>query len=72
MNESLNMHKAKLGDLIVLLRCEEFKVLGPVARDGSVTLTKCSEFPIHRLASVNRRGLGATGWGRAMQARSSA
>jgi hypothetical protein len=37
MNESLNMHKAKLEDLIAQLRREEFKVLGPVARDDSVT-----------------------------------
>jgi hypothetical protein len=49
MNESLNMPKAKLEDLIALLWREEFKVLGPVARDGSVTfdeVRRVSDLPV--------------------------
>jgi ferredoxin len=36
MSESLHMSKAALDDLITVLRCDGFKVLGPIACDGSV------------------------------------
>ncbi len=49
MNESLNMPKAKLEDLIALFWREGFEVLGPVARDGSVTfdeVRRVSDLPV--------------------------
>ena len=49
MNEPLNMPKARLEDLIALLWREEFKVLGPIARDGNVAfeeVRRVSDLPV--------------------------
>jgi sulfhydrogenase subunit beta (sulfur reductase) len=49
MNEPLHMPKAKLEDLIALLWREGFKVLGPVARDGSIAfdeVRQVSDLPV--------------------------
>jgi sulfhydrogenase subunit beta (sulfur reductase) len=49
MNEPLKMPKAALQDLITLLWSEEFKVLGPIARDGGVAfeeVRRVSDLPV--------------------------
>ena len=49
MNEPLNMPKARLEDLIALLWREEFKVLGPIVRDGNVAfdeVRRVSDLPV--------------------------
>jgi ferredoxin len=57
MNERLHMPKAKLEDLIALLRREGFKVLGPIARDGSVAFEEVrgvSDLPVGKRDSQER------------------
>ncbi len=68
MNEPLKMPKAVLQDLITLLWGEEFKVLGPVARDGGVAfeeVRRVSDLPVGLRESQEpgryRLGAGAAG-----------
>jgi ferredoxin len=49
MNGSLHMPKAGLEELIALLWCDGFKVMGPVARDGGVAfeeVRKAADLPV--------------------------
>jgi ferredoxin len=68
MNESLSMPKTMLDELIALLWREEFKVLGPVARDGAVTfdeVRRATDLPVglreSQEAGRYRLGLGVAG-----------
>jgi hypothetical protein len=68
MNEPLKMPKAALQDLITLLWGEEFKVLGPVARDGGVAfeeVRRVSDLPVGMRESQEpgryRLGAGVAG-----------
>lgn len=68
MKEPLKMPKAVLQDLITLLWGEEFKVLGPVARDGGVAfeeVRRVSDLPVGMRESQEpgryRLGAGVAG-----------